>query len=66
MYRGDVIPHGSEPEIAALANDTIALVQACFDRFEFSKGLEAVWALISRVDKFIVEQAPWKLARAAG
>ena len=27
------------------------------------KGLEAIWALISAVDKFIVEQAPWKLAR---
>ena len=38
-------------------------MQQAFDRFEFSKGLEAVWALISAVDKFIVEQAPWKLAR---
>ncbi len=43
--------------------DTIKTVQEAFDRFEFSKGLEAVWALISAVDKFIVEQAPWKLAR---
>ncbi len=66
QYRGDVVPPGSEPEIAALATGTIALVQASFDRFEFSKGLEAVWALISRVDKFIVEQAPWKLARDNG
>ena len=35
-------------------------VQDAFDRFEFSKGLEAVWGLIGAVDKFIVEQAPWK------
>ncbi len=35
-----------------------------FERFEFSKGLEAIWALISYVDKFIVETAPWKLARS--
>jgi len=63
QYRKGVIPQGAEPEIAALANDTIRSVEQSFDRFEFSKGLEAVWALISAVDKFIVQQAPWKLAR---
>jgi methionyl-tRNA synthetase len=63
QYRGGAIPDGAEPEIAALANDTIRNVQGAFDKFEFSKGLEAVWALISAVDKFIVQQAPWKLAR---
>ncbi len=63
QYRGDEIPEGSDPEIAALANQTVAAVQKHFDAFEFSKGLEAVWALISAVDKFIVQKAPWKLAR---
>lgn len=63
QYRGDEIPEGSDPEIAALANETVAAVQKYFDAFEFSKGLEAVWALISAVDKFIVTKAPWKLAR---
>jgi methionyl-tRNA synthetase len=63
QYRGGVVPEGSEPEIAALANDTVQAVQDAFDRFEFSKGLEAVWALISAVDKYIVQCAPWKLAR---
>src|SRR5919197_6201254 len=47
QYRGGVIPEGSEPLIAALANDTIQAVQDCFERFVFSKGLEAVWSLIS-------------------
>jgi methionyl-tRNA synthetase len=65
QYRGDEIPEGAEPEIAALADETVRTVQGSFDRFEFSKGLEAIWALISRVDKFIVECAPWKLARNA-
>ncbi|MGA3099278.1 MAG: methionine--tRNA ligase [Bryobacteraceae bacterium] len=61
QYCAGVVPEGTEPEIAALAADTIQAVQAAFDRFEFSKGLEAVWALLSAVDKFIVQQAPWKL-----
>jgi methionyl-tRNA synthetase len=63
QYRAGVVPEGSEPEIAALANTTIRSVEDSFDRFEFSKGLEAVWALISAVDKYIVQCAPWKLAR---
>jgi methionyl-tRNA synthetase len=63
QYRGNQIPEGSDPEIAELANQTIAAVQKHFDAFEFSKGLEAVWALISVVDKYIVQKAPWKLAK---
>jgi methionyl-tRNA synthetase len=65
QYRGDEIPEGSDGEIAALANETVASVRRYFDAFEFSKGLEAVWALISAVDKYIVQKAPWKLARQA-
>src|SRR5208283_5141902 len=30
---------------------------------EFTRGLEAIWGLLSRLDKFIVERAPWKMAR---
>ena len=30
----------------------------------FSKALETIWTLISAVDKFIVERAPWNLAKS--
>jgi methionyl-tRNA synthetase len=64
QYRGGAIPESAgDSEIAAIAAQTIRTAQEAFDRFEFSKGLEAVWALISAVDKFIVQRAPWKLAR---
>ncbi|HLK65848.1 MAG TPA: methionine--tRNA ligase [Bryobacteraceae bacterium] len=63
QYRKGVITDGREPEIAAIAYQTIDNVQNAFARFEFSKGLEAAWGLISAVDKFIVERAPWALAR---
>jgi methionyl-tRNA synthetase len=67
QYCGGAVPEAQgDPAIAALAGETIAAVEQAFDRFEFSKGLEAVWALISAVDKFIVRQAPWKLARQPG
>ena len=63
QYRGGVVPAGGETEISAVAEETIRAVEPAFERFEFSKGLEAVWALISAIDKFIVQRAPWKLAR---
>jgi methionyl-tRNA synthetase len=63
QYRGGSVPEGSDAEIAAVAGETIDAVQKSYERFEYSKALEAVWALISAVDKFIVQRAPWKLAR---
>jgi len=63
QYRGGVTPEGTVEAIAAVARQTIADVGAAFDAFEFSHGLEAVWGLLSALDKFIVQRAPWKLAR---
>ncbi len=63
QYRGGVVPQGADPAIGELAQQAIEAAEKAFDRFEFSKGLEAVWGLISAVDKFIVQQAPWKLAK---
>ncbi len=34
-----------------------------FDDFEFSTALEAIWKVISRIDKMITESAPWKLIK---
>ena len=64
QYRQGAIPEGGDGgTIAPLAGQTIQAAQNAFENFDFSKGLEAVWFLISAVDKFIVEMAPWKLAR---
>ena len=65
QYRGGVIPQGTDAAMAELgAQDHSSRCRRMFEAFEFSKGLEAVWALLSAADKYIVEQAPWKLARA--
>ncbi|HUA62573.1 MAG TPA: methionine--tRNA ligase [Verrucomicrobiae bacterium] len=65
QYRKGVIPAGRPNDISAVATSAVARVLDAFDRFEFSKGLEEIWALISAVDKFIVQQAPWKQAKDA-
>jgi methionyl-tRNA synthetase len=64
QYRGGSIPAGSDAQIVEVATETIKAARAAFEQLEFSKGLEAVWGLLSAVDKYIVQQAPWKLAKA--
>ena len=64
QYRGGVIPKcDGNQQIAQSSQEITAIVMESLDRFEFSKALESVWSLIGAVDKYIVEQAPWKLAK---
>jgi len=63
QYRDGAIPSGSVDQIQKAACATIRATSEAFYNFDFSKGLEAVWSLLSMVDKFIVEQAPWTLAK---
>ena len=65
QYRNGVIPRGPANHISEEAAATITRIRQAFDKFEFSKGLEEVWSLISAVDKFIVQQAPWKQVKSA-
>lgn len=65
QYRDGVIPSPSGvPELATSARAAIDAATRAFDALEFSKGLEAIWSMLSSVDKFIVEQSPWKLAKS--
>jgi len=55
-----------EAAVADAAREAIRDAQLEFDRFQFSLALEAIWRLIARVDKYLVENAPWKLAEQGG
>ncbi len=67
QYRGGIIPHSpGDPRIAEDATTATSAALEAFEKFEFSKALEIVWGLIAAVDKYIVEQAPWKQAKAEG
>ncbi len=64
QYREGTVPKSDgASHIAESATRTTEMVLDCYERFEFSKALEAVWGLIGVVDKFIVERAPWKLIK---
>ena len=65
QYREGKIPSSDgDQQIAHAMTESAALALGAFERFDFSKALEVIWNMIGVVDKYIVERAPWKLARA--
>jgi methionyl-tRNA synthetase len=64
QYRAGAVPAGfTDSELSADIAATHKDVAAHYEAFEFSKALERIWALISKIDKLIVTVAPWKLAK---
>ncbi len=65
-YCGGVVPASGTPTdaeeaIAAQALEVVAEYGRLFDDYQFSRALEVAWSLVSTVDKYIVENAPWTL-----
>lgn len=62
--RGGAIPTSlGAPAIAEEARKTIRVFRECFERFEFHRALESVWALLTFVDRAIVQYQPWTLGK---
>jgi methionyl-tRNA synthetase len=51
----------ADDAVAETARKTIREFGTLFDQFQFSRALEAAWALVAAVDKYIVENEPWAL-----
>ena len=67
-YHGGVIHKTacSDPlddELIALVNETVAKYQDAMDHMEINTAIKALWALISRANKYIDETGPWLLAK---
>jgi len=64
-YRGTIPEPGEakgDAEVRELTQKVIGSYRTNFDDYNFSRGLENVWELISRVNKYIVENEPWAIA----
>jgi len=66
QYADGAIPDGQpgSQALADVASETIRNALTAFENLEFSRGLEAVWGMLSAADKYLVERAPWTLARS--
>ncbi|MDQ2712667.1 MAG: methionine--tRNA ligase [Acidobacteriota bacterium] len=64
QYRDGAFPgHAGDAVIRDIALAAAEASLASYEKFEFSRALEAIWSIVAAVDKFIVERAPWKLAK---
>lgn len=64
QYRDGSIPGSEGTEaIAQVADAAATAAVAAYESLDFSRALEHIWSIISAVDKYIVERAPWKLAK---
>ncbi|MBE0656745.1 MAG: methionine--tRNA ligase [Bryobacteraceae bacterium] len=64
QYRGGLIPQSQGvAEIAEEARQTIAGYRDQFEKYQFHRALEQLWALIGTVDRAIVQYQPWVLAK---
>ena len=52
----------ADDAIAKAAEEAIASFASLWDDFQFSRALEAAWALVGAVNKYIVENEPWAVA----
>lgn len=67
-YNNGVIPAVGETgefddSLIELAGGTYKTVEGYLDNLDFSKGLEEIWTLVRRTNKYVDETMPWVLAR---
>ncbi len=63
-YLGGVVPEGPvDGAWDAAAEQAHSEYLAAMENFETHRALEAVWKFIRLANKFVEEQAPWKLAK---
>ena len=70
-YRGGSVPSpppGRPPAdspLAAEADETAATARRQLGEMDLSAALETIWMLVRRLNRYVEEQAPWKLAKEA-
>ncbi len=52
-----------DKSLEKIVNNTIALYKEAFDTFHFQAGINEIWEMISRANKYIDETQPWVLAK---
>ncbi len=66
-YRDGVVPAPGEAKgdagVQELAARVVSDFRKNFDDYSLSRGLENIWELVGRVNKYIVENEPWAIAK---
>ena len=66
-YRDGVVPDAElPPELKADFDGLADGIAARFDRIEVSAALDDVWQRVRRLNRYVQEEAPWRLAKDPG
>jgi methionyl-tRNA synthetase len=66
-YFGGVVPRSDEPgaegDLPAVIADAAARYDACMTAVELQQAVVAVWSIVDRLNGYLVEREPWKVAK---
>ncbi len=66
-YRDGVVPDAREDPALSEGEDALegvdAVVRELLDRVELTQALEAIWARVRRLNRYVEETKPWELAK---
>ena len=67
-YNGGIIPEPKEPgefddDLKSVASGASEKIEAAIDKLQFHDGLEEIWKVVRRTNKYIDETTPWILAK---
>ncbi len=67
-YNEGIVPEPTEAqtpdeELTAMQQGTPKALEQAMEHYDFQRGLEAIWSLIRRTNKYIDETEPWALAK---
>ncbi|HVK05119.1 MAG TPA: methionine--tRNA ligase [Armatimonadaceae bacterium] len=65
-YYGGTVPaaRALDPGLRASAESAVAGYEAALERFDWGAALQSAWTLISAVNNYLQEKAPWLLAKS--
>src|SRR3954452_903446 len=65
-----VVPDANDPSEAgalpALVADVVERLDAAMETFSLTAAIAAVWEVVSEANRYLVERAPWRLAKEGG
>lgn len=62
-YRGGVVPDGAQTSLDKAGSEALARYAEAMDAFDLKGGAEAAWTLVTAANQYIVQTAPWGLAK---
>jgi methionyl-tRNA synthetase len=62
-YRDGIVPEGGETTLDAAGARSISAYTSAMDAYDLKGGAEAAWTLVNDANQFIVQSAPWTLAK---